>query len=125
MKERMEGHGKLRAVLLVPGWVNTSILYKSQREQQGEKFDPDKVFFHEGNPQPGAWMPSQVIDYLEQQVEKGSFYVICPDNDVDPETDRLRMTWTMQDVTEDRPPLSRWHPDYTDKFTEFLKANKK
>mmetsp|Transcript_5368 Transcript_5368/g.10371 ORF Transcript_5368/g.10371 Transcript_5368/m.10371 type:complete len:307 (-) Transcript_5368:1085-2005(-) len=125
MKERTEGDGKLRAVLLVPGWINTSILYKAQREQQGEKFDPEKVFFHEGKPQPGAWMPSQVIDYLVQQVEKGSFYVICPDNDVDVETDKLRITWTFGDITEDRPPLSRWHPDYKDKFTQFLETNKK
>jgi len=33
------------------------------------------------------------------------------------------MTWTMQDITMDRPPLSRWHPDYKEKFTAFLEAN--
>ena len=125
MKERTQGTGKLRAVLLVPGWVNTSILLKAERANKGADFDADKVFFHEDKPQPGAWMPKQVIDFLVQEVDKGKFYVICPDNDVDREIDNLRMTWTMQDITEDRPPLSRWHPDYKDKFTEFLKANKK
>lgn len=125
MKERTQGTGKLRAALLVPGWVNTSILLKAERVNKGADFDVDKVFFHEDKPQSGAWMPKQVIDFLVQEVDKGKFYVICPDNDVDRETDNLRMTWTMQDITEDRPPLSRWHPDYKDKFTEFLKANKK
>eukprot|EP00965_Chrysotila_dentata_P261252 6214195-Pleurochrysis_carterae.AAC.3 len=58
------------------------------------------------------------------EIDSGKFYVICPDNDVDRETDNLRMTWTMQDITEDRPPLSRWHPDYKDAFTAFLDVNK-
>lgn len=125
MKQRTTGNGKLRAVLLVPGWVNTSILLKAERVQKGADFDVNNVFFHEDKPQSGAWMPKQVIDFLVQEVDDGKFYVICPDNDVDRETDNLRMTWTMQDITQDRPPLSRWHPDYKDKFTEFLKANKK
>jgi hypothetical protein len=50
---------------------------------------------------------------------------VCPDNDVDRETDNLRMTWAMQDITQDRPPLSRWHPDWKDKFSEYLEQNKK
>lgn len=125
MKERTTGTGQLQAVLLVPGWVNTSILLKADRAKKGADFDLGKVFFHEDKPQSGAWMPSQVIDFLIQEADKGLFYVICPDNDVDPETDKLRMTWTMQDVTEGRAPLSRWHPDYKDKFTEFLQAHKK
>ena len=125
MKSRLEG-GKLRAALLVPGWVNTSILLKVKRDQaeDPEKFDSDSVFFHEGKPASGAWMPQQVIDFMIQELDKGRFYVMCPDNDVDRETDNLRMTWTMQDITEDRPPLSRWHPDYNDKFTEFLEKSK-
>ena len=124
MKERTEGEGKLRAVLLVPGWVNSSIAFKAERTNKGPDFDADKVFFHEDKPHPGAWMPQQVINFLVQEVDKGRFYVICPDNEVDRETDNLRMTWTMQDVTQDRPPLSRWHPDYKEKFNDFLKANK-
>ena len=91
MKERTEESGKLRAVLLVPGWVNTSILLKAERVNKGSDFDADKVFFHEEKPQPGAWMPKQVIAFLVQEVDKGRFYVICPDNDVDRETDNLRM----------------------------------
>ena len=69
-------------------------------------------------------MPQQMVDFMVEELDKGSFYIVCPDNDVDRETDNLRMTWTMQDITQDRPPLSRWHPDYKEKFTEFLEDNK-
>lgn len=125
---RATGTGKLRAALLVPGWVNTSIALKSNRAKaaaSGESsYDDDQAFFHEEKPHKDAWMPSQVIDFMRQELDKGLFYIICPDNDVDRETDNLRMTWTMQDITQDRPPLSRWHPDYKDKFAEFLAQSK-
>ena len=117
----------VRAALLVPGWVNTSIMLKNERKKAKNKddFDPNSVFFHEDKPAKGAWMPQQVIDFMIQELDKGRFYLICPDNDVDRETDKLRMTWTMQDITEDRPPLSRWHPDYKEEFADYLKENKK
>ena len=124
---RVEGKGKLQAALLVPGWVNTSILLKAERakaEAAGETYDDSQAFFHEEKPQEGAWMPAQVFDFMKAELDQGRFYVICPDNDVDRETDNLRMTWTMQDITESRPPLSRWHPDYKEKFAAFLKRGK-
>jgi hypothetical protein len=91
---------------------------------KGETFDDSSVPFHEEVPADGAWMPSQVVEFMVKELDKGRFYIICPDNDVDRETDNLRMTWTMQDITEDRPPLSRWHPEYKEKFNEYLEANK-
>lgn len=124
---RTNGDGKLRAALLIPGWVNTSIMLKGVREEKlakGEAFDPNDVFFHEDKPASGAWMPQQVVDFMIEELDKGRFYLVCPDNDVDRETDNLRMTWTMQDITMDRPPLSRWHPEYGDKFATFLEENK-
>jgi len=156
MKERLENGGRLRSALLVPGWTNTSIALKAMRNEQGERFDIEQVFFHEAKPAKGAWMPAQVIDFLlsELSASPDNFYVICPDNDVDrvslnnlqlpvithdfcsyaypfylflsflKVTDNIRMTWTMQDITENRPPLSRWHPDYCDKFSEYLKQSK-
>ena len=126
-KERAESGGQLRAALLIPGWVNTSIVLKVEKEKakaQGKSFDKDSVFFHEDKPASGAWMPSRVIDFLLQELDKGRFYVVCPDNDVDRETDNLRMLWTANDIVQDRPPLSRWHPDFADKFTAFLNENK-
>ena len=50
----------------------------------------------------------------------GDFYILCPDNDVTRAMDNARMTWAMQDLTQNRPPLSRWHPDYEHAFAEFL-----
>lgn len=126
-KERTESGGKLRAALLIPGWVNTSIFLKVMRdkaEAAGEKFDKDIVFFHEDKPASGAWMPAQVVDFMLDELDKGRFYVVCPDNDVSRDTDNLRMLWTANDIVQDRPPLSRWHPDYKDQFNNFLKANK-
>mmetsp|Transcript_15701 Transcript_15701/g.24894 ORF Transcript_15701/g.24894 Transcript_15701/m.24894 type:complete len:108 (-) Transcript_15701:8-331(-) len=98
---------------------------KLKEAGQEEKFDADKVFFHEDKPAKGAWMPPQVVEYMVQRLDKEKFYIICPDNEVSVELDNLRFTWTMQDITEDRAPLSRWHPDYKDKFTQFVEANKK
>ncbi|CAB9528164.1 Probable oxidoreductase EphD [Seminavis robusta] len=128
MKARIDEGGRLRAALLIPGWVNTSIVLKSMRSAalaKGDAFDVNSVFFHEDKPAGGAWMPKQVVDFMIAELDKGRFYIVCPDNDVDRETDNLRMTWTMQDITQDRAPLSRWHPDYKDKFTEYVAANKK
>ena len=28
----------------------------------------------------------------------------------------------MQDITKNRPPLSRWHPDYAGEFAAYLEA---
>lgn len=126
--DRFEKKGNIYSALLIPGWVNTSINLKEERtraQTEGRAFDEDKVFFHENKPAPGAWMPMQVIEFMLKELNEGKFYIVCPDNDVDRETDNLRMTWAMQDITQDRPPLSRWHPDWKDKFSEYLEQNKK
>jgi NAD(P)-dependent dehydrogenase (short-subunit alcohol dehydrogenase family) len=124
---RQEASCQIEAALLVPGWVNTSIFLKTMRanaEDKKETFDVSKVPFHEAKPAGGAWTPKEVVDFMIRELEKGRFYIMCPDNDVDRETDNLRMTWAMQDITQDRPPLSRWHPEYKDSFADFLAANK-
>ncbi|HEY1426880.1 MAG TPA: SDR family NAD(P)-dependent oxidoreductase [Caulobacteraceae bacterium] len=68
----------------------------------------------------GAWWPGQVADFMLERMAAGDFYILCPDNDVTREMDNARMTWAMQDLTLNRPPLSRWHPDYAPAFAEFL-----
>ena len=50
----------------------------------------------------------------------GDFYILCPDNDVDRATDEKRMAWAMGDVIENRPALSRWHPDFADAFARHM-----
>ena len=36
--------------------------------------------------------------------------------------DERRMLWAAGDIVENRPPLSRWHPDYADAFAKFVKG---
>ena len=49
----------------------------------------------------------------------GDFYILCPDNDVPRSLDERRILWVAGDIVENRPPLSRWHPDYADAFEAF------
>ena len=85
------------AHLLVPGWTTT-----------GKKTH-----------KPGAWLPEQVIDVLVAGLERGDFYILCPDDEVTPAMDRKRILWGAGDMTENRPPLSRWHHDYAAAFEAF------
>ena len=91
------------AYLLVPGWTHTGLTAR-QKEKPA-----------------GAWWPDQVVDMLLEAMGKGDFYIICPDNDVTREIDNKRIRWAAGDIAENRPPLSRWHPDYTAAFADFLK----
>ena len=85
---------KVTAHLLVPGFTTTG-----KREHK-----------------PGAWLPEQVVERMEEAVSRGDFYIICPDNEVTSEMDRKRILWGAGDITENRPPLSRWHPDFGEAF---------
>ena len=69
---------------------------------------------------PGAWTADQVAEMLIAAMNRDEFYIICPDNDVTREIDNRRILWAAQDVTEGRPALSRWHPDYKSRFEAFL-----
>ena len=67
-----------------------------------------------------AWTPGQVIDVLLDGMARGRFYILCEDNDVTRAVDDKRILWAAQDITQDRPPLSRWHPDWKDAFAKFM-----
>jgi hypothetical protein len=69
-----------------------------------------------------AWTAEQVTDFMIEKMSAGDFYILCPDNSVAREVDELRMRWAMDDIIENRPPLSRWHPDYKDSFAQFLES---
>jgi hypothetical protein len=58
---------------------------------------------------------------MMQRLEASDFYILCPDNDVPRALDERRMLWAIGDVVENRPALSRWHPDYADAFADFVK----
>ena len=58
----------------------------------------------------------------DRALDAGDFYILCPDNDVPRALDERRMLWAVGDIVENRPPLSRWHPDYAEAFAEFVKG---
>jgi hypothetical protein len=57
---------------------------------------------------------------MMERLDKGDFYILCPDNEVTRETDERRILWAAGDIAENRPPLSRWHPDHGEAFKAFL-----
>jgi NAD(P)-dependent dehydrogenase (short-subunit alcohol dehydrogenase family) len=71
---------------------------------------------------PGSWTPDQVIEMLIDGMDRGVFYILCPDNDVTRAIDERRILWAAEDIIKNRPPLSRWHPDYAAEFERFLHA---
>ena len=66
-----------------------------------------------------AWTAEQVVDFMLDAMANGDFYILCPDNDVSRETDNKRIRWAAEDIIQNRPPLSRWHPDYREAFDHF------
>ncbi|MDZ7602579.1 MAG: SDR family NAD(P)-dependent oxidoreductase [Hoeflea sp.] len=93
------------AHLLIPGFVFTPLTSRGRTEKPA-----------------GAWTAEQTVDFMMQSLARGDFYILCPDNDVDRATDEKRIAWAAGDIIENRPPLSRWHPDYTAKFEAYLKG---
>jgi NAD(P)-dependent dehydrogenase (short-subunit alcohol dehydrogenase family) len=71
---------------------------------------------------PGAWTGEQVVDFMLEALSRGDFYILCPDNETARQADERRMAWAMGDVIENRPALSRWHPDYGQAFADFMKS---
>jgi NAD(P)-dependent dehydrogenase (short-subunit alcohol dehydrogenase family) len=96
---------QVSAHLLIPGFTFTGMTAGSRVEKPA-----------------GAWTADQVVDFLFASMAAGDFYVLCPDNDVTRELDERRILWAAGDIVENRPPLSRWHPDYGQAFAEFAKA---
>ena len=61
-----------------------------------------------------------MADFLFVALGRDEFYILCPDNDVDRQTDEKRIAWTAGDMIENRPPLSRWHKDHAAAFEAFM-----
>jgi NAD(P)-dependent dehydrogenase (short-subunit alcohol dehydrogenase family) len=96
-------NGKISAHLLIPGYVFTGLTANGRTEK------PD-----------AAWTSEQTVAFMFDSIQKGDFYILCPDNDVDRATDERRILWSVGDIVENRPPLSRWHIDFSEKFRAFL-----
>ena len=97
-----DGH-RLTAHLMIPGFVFTDLT-------RGERTDKPA----------GAWTADQAAEFMVESINRGDFYILCPDNDVPRGLDEKRMAWAMGDIIENRPPLSRWHPDWAGKFANYV-----
>jgi NAD(P)-dependent dehydrogenase (short-subunit alcohol dehydrogenase family) len=95
---------RISAHLLIPGHVFTGLTARGRTEKPA-----------------GAWTPEQTIDFMLDRLEAGDFYILCPDNDVPRQLDERRILWAAGDIVENRPALSRWHPDYAEAFAAFVK----
>ncbi|KIC23536.1 MULTISPECIES: SDR family NAD(P)-dependent oxidoreductase [unclassified Leisingera] len=95
----------ITAHLFVPGFTYTGMIARHILEKPAS-----------------AWTSEQTVDHLLTRMAAGDFYILCPDNDVTPARDRRRVAWALGDILENRPALSRWHPDYAGAFADFEKS---
>ena len=96
---------KVTAHLLIPGFVFTGLTGGNRTEKPA-----------------AAWTSEQTVDFMMQSLERGDFYILCPDNDVPRSVDERRILWAAGDIVENRPPLSRWHGAYGEVFKAFLES---
>ena len=95
---------RISAHLLIPGFVFTGLTARGRTEKPA-----------------GAWTAEQTVDFMIERIDAGDFYILCPDNDVPRHLDERRILWAAGDIVENRPALSRWHPDYAEAFAAFVK----
>jgi NAD(P)-dependent dehydrogenase (short-subunit alcohol dehydrogenase family) len=95
---------QLSAHLLIPGFVFTELTRHGRDEKPA-----------------AAWTPEQTVEFMLERLEAGDFYILCPDNDVPRALDERRILWAAGDIVENRPALSRWHPDHAAAFEAFIK----
>ena len=94
---------RISAHLLIPGFVFTGLTKGDRREKP-----------------PAAWTPEATVDFMLERLGAGDFYILCPDNDVPRALDERRIAWSAGDIIENRPALSRWHPDFAEAFAAFV-----
>jgi NAD(P)-dependent dehydrogenase (short-subunit alcohol dehydrogenase family) len=98
--------GRISAHLFIPGFVFTGLTAKGRTEKPA-----------------AAWTPEQTVDFMIERIDAGDFYILCPDNDVPRRLDERRILWAAGDIVENRPALSRWHPDFAEAFAAFVKKS--
>ena len=113
---------RISAHLLVPGWTDTAINRKEKRDRARMSGNPAAQLEPAAPRAAGAWTSQQVVEYMLAGIERGDFYIICPDNDVTSALDKKRILWAAGDIVENRPPLSRWHSDYAAAFKKFAES---
>lgn len=98
---------QVRAHLLIPGFVFTELTASGHTDKPA-----------------GAWTPEQTIDFMMERLAANDFYILCPDNEVPRTLDERRILWAAGDIVENRPPLSRWHPEHAEAFKTFASQKK-
>ncbi len=96
---------RTQAALLIPGFVWTDLTRRERTEKPA-----------------GAWTPEETVDFMLERLEAGDFYILCPDNETTRETDEKRIRWAADDVASNRPPLSRWEPNWAPRFKAYLEG---
>lgn len=99
---------RVTAHLLIPGHVWTGITGRKPSQADHEK-------------PKGAWTPEQTVNLMLERLADGDFYILCPDHAVPHALDARRIQWAADDIIQNRPALSRWHPDFKDRFAEYAK----
>jgi hypothetical protein len=100
---RNEPGARISAHLLIPGFTFTGLTVGAAEKPAG------------------AWTGEQVADFMLEALGNGDFYILCPDNETTRQMDERRMAWAAGDIIENRPALSRWHPEHSEAFAAFLK----
>jgi hypothetical protein len=107
---------KLQGVLLCPGRTVTDIVAAIQdgngdaekaaemRKDLGAVWGPD------------AMPPSHPVEVLFEAIEAGKFYAVCTDHYKTKAACLGEIQSSADDAILNRPPLSRWHPDFQDEF---------
>ncbi len=103
---RQREGARVSAHLLIPGFVYTGLA-----KARGVTERPA-----------GAWTPEETVDFLLTGMARGDFYILCPDNETTRAQDEKRIAWAAGDIIENRPALSRWHPDHAEAFGRFLEG---
>jgi len=141
---------QITAHLMVPAFVYSMLMPKARRDTQARakkeevlarggsnedaekaaiefvrRFDFSDIKFGEHAPDnkpADAWTSDETADFVMRRLREGSFYLVQPEADehADGRKTRLRMTWSMEDLLKDRPPMSRWEENHKRKFEEFL-----
>lgn len=94
------------AHLLIPGFVYTGLT-----KARGVAEKPA-----------GAWTPEETVTFMLERLAAQDFYILCPDNETSRAQDAKRIAWASGDIIENRPALSRWHPDYAEAFKRYMEG---
>jgi NAD(P)-dependent dehydrogenase (short-subunit alcohol dehydrogenase family) len=101
---RQKGNA-VTAHLLIPGFTYTGMMRRRLPEKPA-----------------AAWTAEQVVDRMLEGLARDEFYLLCQDNETTREQDEKRILWAAGDLVENRPALSRWHPDYAEAFKAYMDA---